>query len=191
METSARGRGHEIFAAPQHRPAVGLEFFHMAKMRGRLMTGRPRVPVDKASPRTARRNKGLINPAALLVTSPVSPPEWLNTSAGRECFHDMQVPLIQAGILQTLDIPNLSLMAQFWSDYIEARDIIRKGKKTTAEYVRTNSRDDLFGFMMESLKQYQALLAKFAGSPIDRNKIVIRAPKKKSGVEEIFDGGAA
>lgn len=125
------------------------------------------------------------------MTSPVDPPEWLNTHAGRECFHDMQVPLIQAGILQTLDMPNLSLMAQFWSDYIEARDIIRKGKTTTAEYVQTAGRDDLFGFMMESLKQYQALLAKFAGSPIDRTKIVIRAPKKKSGVEDIFDGSAA
>ena len=125
------------------------------------------------------------------MTSPVDPPEWLNTHAGRECFHDMQVPLIQAGILQTLDMPNLSLMAQFWSDYIEARDIIRKGKTTSADYVLKFGRDELFAWMMESLKQYQSLLAKFAGSPIDRTKIVIRSPKKKSGVEDIFDGGAS
>ena len=154
------------------------------------MAGRPRVPIDKASPRTVRRNKGLTNPESLVVTKPVTPPAWLNTKAGRECFHDMQVPLIQAGILQTLDIPNLSLMAQFWSDYIEARDIIRADKATIAEYVKACGRDDLFAFMMESLRQYQALLAKFAGSPIDRTKIVTRAPKKKSGVEDIFDGGA-
>jgi phage terminase small subunit len=155
------------------------------------MVGRPIVPIEKASPRTARRNKGLKNPAALQVKTPVDPPEWLNTRAGRECFHDMQGPLIQAGILQTLDIPNLALMAQFWSDYIEARDMIREGSKSTsAQYVAKNGRDELFAWMMESLKQYQALLAKFAGSPIDRTKIVMRESRKKSGVEDIFGGGS-
>jgi P27 family predicted phage terminase small subunit len=134
------------------------------------------------------RVKGLKNPQALTVVAPVDPPEWLNTAAGKTCFHDLQIPLIQAGILQSLDIPNLALMAQFWSDYIEARDMIRKGSKTSASYVKANGRDELFAWMMESLKQYQALLAKFAGSPIDRTKIVLRERKKKSGVEDIFGG---
>ncbi|MGD9938623.1 MAG: P27 family phage terminase small subunit [Clostridia bacterium] len=152
------------------------------------MAGRPRVPVDGASERSGRRNRGLKNPAALEITSPVQPPEWLDTDAGRKCFHDLQVPLIQAGILQTLDIPNLALMAQFWSDYIEARAIIRAASQTAAGYVQAKGRDDLFSCMMESLKQYQALLAKFAGSPIDRTKIVVREKKPKSGVAGLAGG---
>jgi P27 family predicted phage terminase small subunit len=136
------------------------------------------------------RVKGLSNPEGLTLREPVNPPAWLNTQAGKACFHELQLPLIQAGILQSLDIPNLALMAQFWSDYIEARDMIRKGGKTSASYVKANGRDELFDWMMESLKQYQALLAKFAGSPIDRTKIVLRERKEKSGVEGIFEGDA-
>ena len=143
------------------------------------------IGAKRARPGTV---KGLKNPQALTVSTPVDPPDWLNTPAGKTCFHDLQLPLIQAGILQSLDIPNLALMAQFWSDYIEARDMIRKGSKTSASYVKEHGRDELFAWMMESLKQYQALLAKFAGSPIDRTKIVMKEHKKKSGVEGIFGG---
>jgi len=157
-------------------------------MRRFLVMNQKPIAAKRARP---ARVKNLKNPQALLVTTPVDPPVWLNTEAGRDCFHEMQGPLIQAGILQSLDIPNLSLMAQFWSDYIEARDMIRnKGKSTSAEYVKEKGRDELFAWMMESLKQYQALLSKFAGSPIDRTKIVMREPKHKSGVEKIFEAEA-
>jgi len=157
---------------------------------GVTMAGRPRKPIEAVKPRSARMNKGLKNPVALLVTEPVEPPVWLNTDAGKECFHDLQLPLIQAGILQTLDMPNLALMAQFWSDYIEARDIIRAESVSAAKYIKEFGKSDLFNCMMDSLKQYQALLSKFAGSPIDRTKIVIREQKKKSGVDDIFENGA-
>jgi hypothetical protein len=86
-------------------------------------------------------------------------------------------------------------MAQFWSDYVEAREAIRrpvgksKTKRSSASYIKEHGRDELFAWMMDSLKQYQALLAKFAGSPIDRTKIVVRPPKKKSGVDGIFGEG--
>ena len=150
-----------------------------------------RKAIAATTPRSQRMNRGLKNPVALMVTQPVEPPVWLNTEAGRQCFHDLQLPLIQAGILQTLDMPNLALMAQFWSDYIEARDIIRGEAESAARYVAMNGKSDLFNCMMESLKQYQALLSKFAGSPIDRTKIVIREQKKKSGVADIFGDGSA
>ena len=155
------------------------------------MGGRPREAIETQSERGKRVNRGLQNPTALILTAPVEPPDWLNTQAGRDCFHDLQLPLIQAGILQTLDIPNLALMAQFWSDYIEARDIIREESLSAALYVKANGKNELFSWMMESLKQYQALLSKFAGSPIDRTRIVFKPQKKPSGVAGIFDEGTA
>jgi phage terminase small subunit len=163
------------------------------------MNGRPRVPVGTGDARTKRRQKGTANPQGLILTEPVAPPAWLDTKAGQECFHDLQIPLIDAGILQSLDIPNLALMAQFWSDYIEARELIRKGKKTVAQYISEpikhagklptyRGEDPLVVRMDESLRKYMALLGKFAGSPIDRTKIVIREKKPKSGLDGIFGG---
>lgn len=154
-----------------------------------MPAGRPRTPIDKQAPRSKRRHKDLENPKALVILEPVSPPEWLTTDAGKKIFRDLQLPLIEAGILQSLDIPNLSLMAQFWSDYSEARDQIKKTAKGIARYVKENGNDDLFKFMQESLKQYQSLLSKFAGSPIDRTRIVVRTQKKPSGVASIFAEG--
>ncbi len=148
-----------------------------------------RKAIENQSERGKRRYRsGLKNASGLVITKPVDPPDWLDTDAGRRCFLDNQKPLIEAGLLQSLDLPNLALMAQFWSDYIEARDMVREAHETVSRYVAVNGSDDLIKMMNESLKHYQLLLAKFAGSPIDRTRIVIREPKKQSTIDDIFGG---
>jgi P27 family predicted phage terminase small subunit len=148
------------------------------------MANQKPISAPRARP---NRVKALKNPEGLLVKSPASPPSWLTSAAGQECYHDLQGPLIEAGLLQTLDLPNLALMALYWSDYIEARDYIAKTKGTISARLNDPTLAPVVTRMDESLKKYSALLSKFAGSPIDRTKIVIRKPKEKSGLEGVFD----
>ncbi len=146
----------------------------------------PRTAIEAQAPRSRRRNRDVKNPASLQIKEPVAAPAWLDTKAGQDCYHDLQIPLIEAGLLQTLDLPNLALMAQFWSDYIESRDWIRQGKKTVSQYVKAEGSNPIVERMDESLKKYMGLLEKFAGSPIARTKITIRKTPPKSGVEGLF-----
>jgi P27 family predicted phage terminase small subunit len=152
------------------------------------MPGRKPKPAPlKKLEGTDRKDRRNVNAPELPVAIPLMP-EWLSDQA-KEAYQELSILLTDMRVLTKADRKALEMLCDAYSEYREAREIIRTEGMT---YETTNKEGDVMhrarpevAIASDAFKRVKTMLGEFGLTPATRSKVNALPEDKQSKVRSL------